>query len=52
VIDQLHPYFQLGGFQRGGSRAWPPGFTQDACEVVRELAKRVVDHAHQDSHGS
>lgn len=52
VIDQLHPYFQRGGFQRGGPRTWPPGFANEACEIVRELAQRVSDHAHQDIGGS
>lgn len=52
VVDQLHPYFQRGGFQRGGPRAWPPGFADDAGDIVRELAKTVFDHARQGAHGS
>jgi len=51
VVDQLHPYFQRGGFQRD-PRAWPAGFADDACDIVRELAQAVFDHARQDAHGS
>lgn len=52
VIDELHPYFQRGGFHRGVPRAWPPGFRDEAYEVVRELAQTVSEHARQDFHGS
>ena len=52
VIDQLHPYFMRGGYQRGGPRAWSPGFAHDACDIVRELAQTVFDHARQDARGS
>lgn len=52
VVDQLHPYFQRGGFQRGGPRAWPAGFADDACDIVRELAQTVSNHARQDAHDS
>lgn len=52
VVDQLHPYFQRGGFQRGGPRAWPAGFADDACDIVRELAQAVSNHARQNAHGS
>lgn len=40
LVDQLHPYFQRGGFQRGGPRAWPAGFADDACELCVNLLKR------------
>ena len=51
VVDQIHPYFQRGGFQRD-PRAWPAGFADDACDIVRELAQAVYNHARQDAHGS
>jgi hypothetical protein len=47
LVDQLHPYFQRGGFQRGGPLAWPAGFADDACDIVRELAQAVSNHARQ-----
>jgi len=52
VIDQLHPHFQRGGFQRASQRSWPPGFADDACAIVRELAESVFQHARRDPHGS
>jgi len=52
VIDQLHPYFQLGGFQRDATRTWPPRFADDAGDIVREIAQKVFEHGHQDAYGS
>lgn len=52
VIDQLHPHFQRGGFQRDASRTWPAGFADAACAIVNELAQKVSEHARRDAHGS
>jgi hypothetical protein len=52
VIDQLHPHFQRGGFQRESHRNWPPGFADDARAIVRELAEIVFEHARRDARSS
>jgi len=52
IIDQLHPHFQRGGFQRDASRRWPPGFADEACAIVNELAEKVSEDARRDAHGT